>query len=116
MSLDIRHLGGAMTRVAPESTSFSQRYAPFLMQTVTPLMSPELVEAVRHNTRLIREALRLHATGGVFPSWLGDGYHGLEYMRAGFAAEHYERLAELQRRYDPDNMFRLNHNIPPRAA
>jgi FAD/FMN-containing dehydrogenase len=25
----------------------------------------------------------------------------------------FERLVALKRRYDPDNLFRLNHNIPP---
>jgi FAD/FMN-containing dehydrogenase len=115
MVLEIRHLGGAMTRVPPASTSFSQRYAPFLMQTISPIMAPEQAEPVKRNTRAIAEALRPHSTGGVLPSWLGDGDFGAERTRAGFSAEHYVRLAELKRSYDPANMFRLNHNIPPAA-
>lgn len=113
--LEIRHLGGAMTRVPPESTSFSQRYAPFIMQTIDVLMGPEQAEVVKRNTRLIAEALRPHSTGGVLPSWLGDGDYGVERMAAGFSAEHYARLVELKRRYDPSNMFRHNHNIPTTA-
>jgi FAD/FMN-containing dehydrogenase len=27
----------------------------------------------------------------------------------------YERLVTAKRRYDPDNIFRLNHNIDPMA-
>ncbi|QRP47400.1 BBE domain-containing protein [Amycolatopsis sp. FDAARGOS 1241] len=34
-------------------------------------------------------------------------------VRAAYGADRYERLAELKRRYDPHNLFRVNHNIVP---
>jgi FAD/FMN-containing dehydrogenase len=36
-----------------------------------------------------------------------------ERIRASFGEERYGRLRRLKRRYDPDNVFRFNHNIPP---
>ena len=113
--LEIRHLGGAMTRVPDDAASFSQRHAPFLMQTLCVMMSPEHAVVAKHNTQRVNEAIQPFTTGGVLPSWLGDGDHGAERVRAGFSPEHYARLAELKRRYDPENMFCQNHNVPPKA-
>ncbi len=31
-------------------------------------------------------------------------------------AERYQRLVDLKRRFDPENVFHLNHNIDPAAA
>jgi hypothetical protein len=104
MMFEIRQLGGAMTQVAPHSTAFCQRYAPFIMQTIDVLMAPGQAEMVQRNTQAIREAMRAHSTGGVLPSWLGDGDHGVERMRAGFSAEHYARLQALKDRYDGANI------------
>ena len=39
-----------------------------------------------------------------------------ERVRAGFGAERYGRLRDVKRRYDPDNLFRFNHNIQPAEA
>lgn len=38
---------------------------------------------------------------------------GEERIRQAYGAEKYDRLRELKRKYDPDNFFRLNQNIPP---
>ena len=42
----------------------------------------------------------------------GDGQGD---VKAGFGDEKYRRLAELKQEYDPENLFRGNHNVPPRG-
>ena len=39
----------------------------------------------------------------------------IERVRLAFGAERFARLASIKARYDPDNLFRFNHNIPPAA-
>jgi FAD/FMN-containing dehydrogenase len=34
-------------------------------------------------------------------------------VRAAYPGPTWDRLREVKRRYDPDNVFQLNHNIPP---
>lgn len=52
-------------------------------------------------------------------SYSGAGYGNYamdepaERVRAAFGPERFDRLARVKRRYDPDNLFRFNHNIPP---
>ena len=43
--------------------------------------------------------------------FLGD--EGEERVRAAYPGATYERLAAIKAGYDPDNVFRLNQNIPP---
>ena len=41
------------------------------------------------------------------------GDEGADAVRDAYPASSYARLRELKRRYDPDNVFRANHNISP---
>jgi FAD/FMN-containing dehydrogenase len=55
-------------------------------------------------------ALESHHTS-VYVNFLMD--EGEERIRHAYGDAKYERLKNLKRRYDPDNVFRLNQNIPP---
>ena len=55
-----------------------------------------------------------HATHGVYVNNLGN--EGEERVRAAYAPATYERLVQLKEIYDPDNFWRLNQNITPRAT
>jgi len=50
------------------------------------------------------------STGGVYVNFLGN--EGEERVRAAYGAN-YDRLVEVKRRYDPDNVFNMNQNIVP---
>jgi FAD/FMN-containing dehydrogenase len=57
-----------------------------------------------------------HASGGQYVNFLGqEGGHSdpRAAALAVYGPAKLERLTALKRRYDPDNVFRLNHNIPP---
>ncbi|MEV0642142.1 FAD-binding oxidoreductase [Streptomyces sp. NPDC050619] len=61
--------------------------------------------------RDVRADARPWSSGAVYLNFIGD--EGPERVRAGLGAENTRRLAELKRQYDPDNVFRFNHNIRP---
>ncbi|MFI9807139.1 FAD-binding protein [Streptomyces sp. NPDC052301] len=61
--------------------------------------------------RGVRADLRPWSTGAVYLNFIGD--EGPERVRAGLGEENTLRLEKVKRRYDPDNVFRFNHNIRP---
>ena len=48
---------------------------------------------------------------GVYSNFLAA--EGEARIREAYPAATYERLAEIKRRYDPSNLFRMNQNIRP---
>jgi FAD/FMN-containing dehydrogenase len=68
----------------------------------------------RQWARDVRADLQPWATGDVYLNFIGD--EGDDRLVAGFGHGNYDRLAEVKARYDPENVFHINHNILPAAG
>ncbi|WP_329212570.1 FAD-binding oxidoreductase [Streptomyces sp. NBC_00683] len=64
--------------------------------------------------RDVRAGVRPWANGAVYLNFIGR--EGQDRVVAGVGEENYARLAAVKARYDPGNVFHLNHNIRPAAA
>jgi FAD/FMN-containing dehydrogenase len=104
-------LGGAIARVDEDAMAFGQRRAPWNLHILSMWEDP--ADAARQVgwTREFHAAMKPHTTGGAYLNFIGN--EGNERVRAAFGPAKYARLVELKRRYDPQNLFRLNQNIPP---
>ncbi len=60
------------------------------------------------------EDMKPWATGDVYLNFVGD--EGEDRVAAGYGPTNQRRLAAVKAQYDPDNVFRLHHNVKPRAS
>ena len=103
-------LGGAVARVGDDETAFNGRTAGHTFNiNAPPSTAGGLRRASGSGRATFWSALEPHHTG-VYVNFLMD--EGPERVRQAYGAQ-YDRLQALKRRYDPDNFFRLNQNIPP---
>ena len=109
----IRILGGQMSRVPADATAFAHRDAKVMVVLITPFEDP--AEAPVHTawTHEYFEALRPRAIG-VYSNFLEA--EGEDRIREAYPTATYRRLADVKRRYDPTNLFRLNQNIAPAVS
>jgi hypothetical protein len=106
----IWQMGGAVARVSEEGTAFNGRGAGHTFNITGMTETTEGFDAERAWVRDFWSALEPYHTS-VYVNFLME--EGAERIRQAYGAEKYERLKALKRRYDPDNFFRLNQNIPP---
>jgi FAD/FMN-containing dehydrogenase len=102
-------MGGAVARIPVGATAFPHRQARNLLWIVTGWTPDQDAEPHLAWAREIHGAMRPFAAGGVYVNALGDEP---DRVRAAYGAN-WERLREIKRAYDPDNVFRRNANIPP---
>jgi FAD/FMN-containing dehydrogenase len=103
--------GGAVARVTADDTPMTNREAAWVFHPFA--VWPDAERDAEH-IAWAKEALATmhkYATGGIYLNFIGD--EGQDRVRAAFGEANYARLADVKRRYDPDNRFHRNQNIRP---
>jgi FAD/FMN-containing dehydrogenase len=106
---EIRVLGGAFARVPVDATAFAHRQSRVMVSLIALSNSPE--EALGHN-RWATEGIGalLQGEDRVYVNFMLEG---VERIGAAYPKPTWERLRRIKAQYDPENLFRLNQNIPP---
>jgi FAD/FMN-containing dehydrogenase len=110
----ISHLGGAVGRVSQSATAFAQRDGAYLAWVMSIWEQGEDDDQHVAWGRRTRAALTPFGSGGTYVNSLEPDVRTIGRLRASYGAN-WPRLVELKRRYDPENVFRLNQNIRPDA-
>ena len=106
----LRVLGGEVARVPVDATAFAHRRSPMMVNVAALYQSPD--EAAPHQRWVTDFAAALdQGDPGAYVGFLGDEGEGR--VRDAYPESTWRRLAEVKRRYDPANLFRLNQNVPP---
>jgi Berberine and berberine like len=110
-ALDLHHLGGAVARRAADSTAFTDRSSPLLLNCAARTSDPADLTPHVAWARAARNAMACYGNGGMYVTYTGEG--GSDNLRASYPQAIYARLQAVKNRYDPSNTFRFNLNIPP---
>ena len=108
--VQLRVLGGAVSRVPADATAYAHRTSRIMANVAA------FYEGVED--RLVRQAwveefvgVLRQGDGGAYVNFLAD--EGPDRVRAAYPGTTWDRLGAVKVAYDPENLFRLNQNVPP---
>lgn len=111
-AIQIRALGGAVSRIPNDDTAFAHRSRAMVLNLAaayeSPSQRPEYEVWGGDLARKLRKG-----SAGSYLSFLGDDSERA--VREVYPGETWDRLVEVKSKYDENNLFSSNHNIPPRA-
>jgi FAD/FMN-containing dehydrogenase len=105
------HFHGAVTRVGVTDTAVPHRDEGWNLLLPSEWIDPADTEKNIAWTRETFAAMKPHFGSGRWLNYLGDDQAD-DAIRAAYGPN-YDRLVEVKRKYDPENVFHLNHNIVP---
>ncbi|WP_182904422.1 FAD-binding protein [Microbispora sp. H13382] len=106
-TVQVRHLGGALSGPVAGGGAAAPVAEPYLLGMIGPVMSPEGGRAVAARLAEIARAMAPHTTGRKPFTYL----HGDEKAASAFDADTLARLREIKRRRDPAGVFRSNQPV-----
>ena len=109
LSVELRHLGGAIGRPAPDAGALSHIDAAFAMFAVGMAMDDAMGAAVNAHLPVVKDALAPWDAGRQYLNFAERATD----VSLLFPDDVYGRLREVKSQYDPGNMFRANHAVPP---
>jgi len=106
----LQQMHGVASRVAPTATAFAHRAEQYDFLILSQWSEPTDSDRNIRWTRALFEAMQPYLEESVYVNNLGD--EGPARVHAAYG-DNYARLAAVKAAYDPDNLFRANHNIEP---
>jgi FAD/FMN-containing dehydrogenase len=110
--VEARQMGGAYARPPAVPSAVSGRDAAYALFATCPV-EPGQEAAVRQLHEQVQDKLRRWSDGATIYNFGGALDGDPERVKLAFPPEVYARLAKAKATYDPANLFRINHNIPP---
>jgi FAD/FMN-containing dehydrogenase len=107
------HFHGAVTRVGVSDTAVPHREVGYNLLMPSVWLDAAETEANVAWTRATFDLFSPYLAARRWLNYFSDD-DGTDAVRAAYR-ENYDRLVELKRRYDPENVFHLNDNIDPRG-
>lgn len=111
--IKIPHLGGAVAREPEGGAAFGNRGARYCLVIQARWADPGESEKHLAWAKDLQTALKPFSTGGTYMNFLA--LDEPDRIESGYGKTAYERLRVLKSRMDPQNVFRLNPNIPPKG-
>jgi hypothetical protein len=112
--IHLQNLGGAVAKQPAGGSAFPQRGAAMVLNVIGKWAGP--VEGPQHIAwaRELVQKMEPFGTGAAYINFLSDAEDPRRLIEA-YGAETYTRLVAVKDRWDPENVFHLNQNIPPSA-
>jgi len=106
-------ISGATNRVAPDATAYRHRDAKFIMNVHGRWESPADDQKCIGWSRELFQAASPFASAGAYVNFMTEEEG--DRVAAVYGAN-YQRLSEIKRKYDPNNLFHFNQNIRTKSA
>jgi hypothetical protein len=106
----LEHMHGAASRVPAGKTAFGLRRVHYSINIMPGWTDPSMAEKCIDWAQAFASALAAFGASDAYVNYLGD--EGPSAVKASYGGN-YARLADLKRKYDPDNFFQFNQNIVP---